>query len=232
LAQLGAFAAPSILEGEAGLFRAVGRTDPPSEIALFPDGDHVISSVFHKQAPACNYAQTPCQAAVHTARKYSGSLDDIRTITVRITDAARRYPGCDYVGPFLNVLQAKMSIQYGVATAIAAGGVSEANYARIGEAEIERLIDLIQLVVAPDLTAAYPAKQGAGVEIVTKDGGKFDATLGDIETAGANEIQTRFDRSAANWLGRDPANTLVDFVSEIDNCDDVRALNTLCISST
>jgi 2-methylcitrate dehydratase PrpD len=232
LAQQGAFAAPSILEGEAGVFRAIGRTDPPDEIVLFPDGNHVITSVFHKQAPACNYAQTPCQAAVYAARKFSGSLDDIKSITAHITDAARLYPGCDHVGPFLNVLQAKMSIQYGVASAIATRGISEANYARIGEAEIERLIDLVQLVVAPNLTAAYPAKQGAKVEIETKDGRKFEAELSDIETAGPDEIQTRFAQSAANWLGETPANLLVEFVSQIEGCDDVRPLNSLCISNS
>lgn len=229
LAQQGAFAAPSILEGEAGVFQSVGRTAPPDDIALFPNGDYVISSVFHKQAPACNYAQTPCQAAAHAARKFAGPLDDIKSVTVFITDAARLYPGCDHTGPYLNVLQAKMSIQYSVATAIAARGISEANYARIGEPEIERLIGLIQLVVDPDLTAAYPAEQGARVAIEVTDGTVFTASLNDIETAGPEEIQTRFAQSAANWLGTEQAEKLVQFVNQIEGCGDVRPLNTLCI---
>lgn len=230
LAQQGAFAAPSILEGEAGVFQSVGRTTPPKDIALFPGDDYVISSVFHKQAPACNYAQTPCQAAARAARKFTNDLNDIKSVTVHITDAARLYPGCDHTGPYLNVLQAKMSIQYGVATAIAARGISEANYARIGEPEIERLIGLINLVVAPDLTAAYPAEQGARVDIKLTDGTVLSATLRDIETAGPEEIQTRFAQSASDWLGQDQAKTLVDFVNQIEGCNDVRPLNTLCIA--
>lgn len=229
LAEQGAYAAPSILEGEAGVFRSVGRVAAPDDIALFPNGDHVITSVFHKQAPACNFAQTPCQAAARAALKHGGALDDITAITVFITDAARLYPGCDHSGPFETVLQAKMSIQYGVATAIAAQGISEANYARIGEPEIERLIGLVTLKVDANYTAAFPAQQGASVEIATTSGATFSAGLDDIVTAGPDEIQTRFEQSATAWLGKDQAARLIDFIDQIDSNTDVRALNALCI---
>lgn len=229
LAQHGAYAAPSILEGEAGVFRSVGRVAAPNDITLFPNGDHVITSVFHKQAPACNFAQTPCQVAVRAIQKFNGPLDDIGSIIVHITDAARLYPGCDHIGPFLTVLQAKMSIQYGVAAAIAEKEISERNYARIGDPAIERLIGLIELNVDAGYTDAYPAKQGASVEIVTNSGGRYVAALDDIEMAGAVEIQARFEKSAGNWLGDKQAARLIDFVNSIETSTDVRALNALCI---
>jgi len=232
LAAQGAFAAPSILEGEAGLFRAIGRVAPPDAIPLYPDEDHVITSVFHKQAPACNYAQTPCQAALAAALKYVGPVSDISAIRVHITDAARMYPGCDHTGPYGTVLQAKMSIQYSVAAAIAEGQIAETNYARIGDAEVDHLIGLITLQVDPDHTAAYPARQAASVAIETRNGAVFTATLDDIQTAGPDEIHDRFQRSARAWLGDARADLLVAFVDEIRNCDDVRALNVLCIPAT
>ncbi len=229
LAATGAFTAPTILEGEAGLFRSVGRVAPPEDIPLFPEGDHVIMSVFHKQAPACNYAQTPCQAALAAALKFDGPSQQISAIKVRITDAARLYPGCDHTGPYQTVLQAKMSIQYSVATAIAGREIAEANYARIGEAEIERLIGLVELIVDPAHTTAYPAKQGASVDIHTSNGAVFSATLDDIQKAGPAEIEARFARSASDWLGADGTARLVGFVEQILTCDDVRAINALCI---
>lgn len=232
LASAGAFAAPTILEGEAGLFRAVGRVAPPEDIPLFPQDDHVIMSVFHKQAPACNYAQTPCQAALAAVLKFNGSSQDISAIKVQITDAARLYPGCDHTGPYQTVLQAKMSIQYSVAAAIAGREIAEANYARIGEPEVERLTGLIELSVDPDHTAAYPAKQGASVDIHTNDGLVFSAMLDDIQKAGVTEIQDRFAQSASAWLGEGAAARLVEFVDQIMTCDDMRAINALCIPNT
>lgn len=232
LAQQGAFAAPSILEGDAGLFRSIGRTAAPDDIVLFPDDDHVILSVFHKQAPACNYAQAPCQAAMHTAIKYDGPLSKISAIKVRTTNAALLYPGCDHAGPYLNVLQAKMSIQYGVAASIAAKNLSEANYARIGDAEIEQLIELVHLEADPALTAAYPAHQGASVEIQTIDGESFTAILDDILKAAPDEVQTRFQQSGNDWLGADQASRLDEFLNQILTLKDVRPINNLCIPLT
>ncbi|MGR3661151.1 MAG: MmgE/PrpD family protein [Paracoccaceae bacterium] len=229
LAEQGAFAAPGILEGEAGLFRSVGRVAAPDDIALFPAGDYVIASVFHKQAPACNFAQTPCQAALQAAQKFNGPVGDIAAIKVRITDAARLYPGCDHTGPFQTVLQAKMSIQYSVAAAILSREIAEANYARIGQADIERLIGLITLVVDADYTAAFPARQGASVEIETRNGTVFEADLEDIIKAGPEEIQQRLEGSAADWLGAEQATRLTNFISQILTCEDVRPINGLCI---
>lgn len=227
LAGQGAFAAPTVLEGEAGMFRSVGRVAPPDDIALYPGGAYVISEVFHKQAPACNYAQTPCQAALQAAQQFGGALRDIKSITVRITDAARLYPGCDHSGPYQNVLQAKMSIQFSVAAAIATGEIAETNYTQRDAPDITHLIGLIQLVVDDAHTAAYPAQQGATVEIKAADGGLTSVTLPDILTADSAEIQARFLRSAKAWLGADQG--LVGFVEATLACADMRPMNALCI---
>lgn len=228
LAREGAFAAPTILEGEAGLFRAIARREPPADIPLY-DGGFEILSVFHKQAPACNYAQTPCQAALEAARAFGGSTDDIAHITVRCTEAARLYPGCDHAGPFRNVLQAKMSIQYGVAAVIASRTMSEVNYARIGDPAIEALTGKVTLETDDGLSAAYPGKQGGEVTITTKDGRQFTSRLADVIKASAGEVRGRFAHSAAEWLGAARANELGDFVSSLAARADVRGLNALCL---
>lgn len=229
LAQEGAFAAPTILEGEAGMFRSIGRREPPADIPLFPDETFEILSVFHKQAPACNYAQTPCQAALRAARQFAGSADDIEAITVSCTHAARLYPGCDHPGPFRNILQAKMSIQYGVAATIASGEMSEANYGRIGNREIEALIGKTVLETDEALTAAYPARQGSQVTIRTRGGREFTSRLEDVVKADAEEVGQRFARSAAEWLGAEQADKLKTFTTGIAARDDVRSLNALCL---
>lgn len=232
LAQAGAFAAPTVLEGQAGLFQSIGRRAAPDDIALFVNGAHEIMSVFHKQAPACNFAQTPCQAALKAALQFDGSVSDITKIDVRTTKAARLYPGCDHAGPFGNVLHAKMSIQYGIAATISARAMSEANYGRIGDPEIDRLIGLISIETDDGFTAAYPAKQGASVTITTKDGQSYTGTLDDILKADAPEVNARFVQSSQDWLGAAQSAQLNTFITEILTSNDVRPLNGLCIPAS
>ena len=59
----GAFASPSALDGEAGLFAALGNAPRQPQCELFT-GEPEILSVYHKPVPACNFAQTACQAAL------------------------------------------------------------------------------------------------------------------------------------------------------------------------
>lgn len=199
LAREGAFGSPTVFEGEAGLFRAVGRTAAPDRIDLFADGDAEIASVFHKAVPACNYAQTPCQAALAAAQKRTRT-GPIRAIRIGATAPALAYPGCDHAGPFRNTLHAKMSIQYCSAAAIAKGAMTEACFADLGDPEIAALIAKIDLSEDPALTAAYPARQGATVTIVD-DLGETRVTLDDIVKAEAPEVYSRLTKYAALHAG-------------------------------
>ena len=116
LAAMGARGSESALDGRAGLFTALRRAERAASVSMFGGERFEIFSVFHKAAPACNYAQTPCQAALALQKPA-----DIASIRVRVTRAALNYPGCNHAGPYTSVLQAKMSIQYGVAATLATG---------------------------------------------------------------------------------------------------------------
>src|SRR3954470_7963291 len=67
LAEAGALASETILEGEAGLFAAFRRQPAPSDIRLFAGTEPEIMAVYNKPAPACNFAQTAAQAALRAA---------------------------------------------------------------------------------------------------------------------------------------------------------------------
>jgi 2-methylcitrate dehydratase PrpD len=86
LAELGAVASANILEGEAGLFAAFARRPLTTDIALFPNGEAEILAVFNKPVPACNFAQTPCQAALQAASAITtGDSSRIRAIQVDVS---------------------------------------------------------------------------------------------------------------------------------------------------
>ncbi|WKA31137.1 MmgE/PrpD family protein [Bradyrhizobium roseum] len=226
LAEAGARASETILEGEAGLFAAFGRRPAPADIRLFAGAGPEIMAVYNKPAPACNFAQTAAQAALRVARELRSS-EDIATISIRVPEAAARYPGCDSKGPFHNALQAKMSIPFSVAAVLALGALEEENYADIGEASILGLIERIDLQSAPDLTAAFPSRQGAEILVGLRNGATVRHRLDDVIAATPDEIRVRFRQAASGVIG-DGARDLEELVDNCVSLPDCRVIAARC----
>lgn len=223
LAAAGAFASPSALDGEAGLFAAFGKRGSAAAVTLF-DGAPEILSVYHKPVPACNFAQTPSQAALEITRRARLSPDAIASIAIRVPRAGALYPGCDYAGPFEHVLQAKMSIQYNVAAALIAGSVTESNFARLDDAALRRLLAVTVLEIDDEMTRAYPGRQGGEVRVVDRAGVAHRARLDDVVNAGADDVRARFRVAAAEALGAARAAQIERGIDALETCDDVGGL--------
>jgi 2-methylcitrate dehydratase PrpD len=226
LAEAGAFATRDVIEGDAGLFQAFARRPIERPVRLFADGGYEILSVFHKQAPACNFAQTPSQAALQARLKLRAG-NEISAIHIAATQAALLYPGCDARGPFGNMLAAKMSIQFGVAAAIARSRIDAGNYAELDDPEIARLIGITTLAADPELTAAYPQRQPAAVTLTLTDGSVVTGTLDDVLAAPAAMVRERFVAAATDALGDAQAQNLDSFIATLADMADAGPLNAL-----
>jgi 2-methylcitrate dehydratase PrpD len=214
LAELGARASETALDGRSGLFAALGRGDRVAAVTPFQDGEWEILSVYYKPAPACNYAQTACQAALALSGLRSSEIVKIR---VKCSAAAVAYPGCDYAGPFARVLQAKMSIHYCVAATLEQGKIAESNYHLLDDPEVMRLVSVMTLEAADDFTASYPAKQGAEVTLTLRNGETRTSRLEDLVPASPDEIRARFQSHMA----------IETFVDALEHQADVGLLNKL-----
>ena len=215
LAELGACASETALDGRSGLFAALNRGDRVSAVTPFKDGVWEILSVYYKPAPACNYAQTSCQAALAFSGIRSGYIEKVE---VRCSAAAVAYPGCDYAGPFDRILQAKMSIQYCVAATLAQGKIAESNYHLLDDPEVMRLVSAMTLEAGDDFTSNYPTKQGAEVTLHLRNGETRMRRLEDVAPATPDEIRARF-RSVCQ-----PAKTIEDFIDNLEHQQDAGAL--------
>ena len=160
LAALGAHGSEQALDGEAGLLPAYRPDRQAPDVRLF-DGEPEIMSVFFKPVPVCNFAQTPCLAAVALAKENRFEPGAVTSVDVSVSRAAWAYPGCDYAGPFARVLQAKMSIHYAVASALLRGAVDETSYRRLDDPALLALAAKVNIEARGDLTAAFPGKPGA-----------------------------------------------------------------------
>jgi 2-methylcitrate dehydratase PrpD len=211
LAEAGAYASETILEGEAGLFAAYRREPLAATIRMFASERPEIMAVYNKPVPACNFAQTAAQVALKIAQELPDA-DAIADIAVRVPDAAVRYPGCDSLGPYHHALQAKMSIPFSVAATLARGTIEEDNFARLDDPAILRLVGIIDLKADAGFTAAFPAAQGAEISIRLRDGASVQRRLDDVIAATPEQIRTRFRNAAAAVIGADAARELEQLI--------------------
>lgn len=227
LAREGAQASEDILEGEAGLFRAFRRRAAPA-VTLFADGRAEILDVYNKPAPACNFAQTACQAALQLTQEDGVRAERIAAVDVRVSRAAFTYPGCDFPGPFVRPLQAKMSIQYGVAAVLTHGVLAESNYDRIDDPAVQRVIDAMRLEADAAFTQAFPARQGASVTVRLTDGGERTRTLPDVVPATPDDVGRRCHAAVAARLGTAAADHVRACLDGLPARSDVDTLMAAC----
>lgn len=230
LAAGGAFASPSALDGEAGLFAAFGKRGHAT-MTLF-GAEPEILSVYHKPVPACNFAQTVSQAALRLSRGAGFSVDNIVAITVRVPRAGMLYPGCNHSGPFAHILQAKMSIQYNVAAALIERGVTEQNFTLLNDAILHELIGMMNVEVDDQMTRDYPALQGGEVELRLRDGSRVHVRLDNVVNAEPAEVRARFRLAVSERAGAPRAILIERFIDTLETSDDVGQLSALLANDT
>ncbi len=228
LAQAGAVGSEEILEGKAGLFASFARRTAPDGILLFPEGQADIMNVYCKPAPACNYAQTASQCALTLTQRQSLSAADITAISIRVSDAALHYPGCNAKGPFVRALQAKMSIIFSTAAVLATGRIDEDNYHQLDNPVINRLIDMTDLQSTIDYTSAFPAKQGTSLSISLVNGSILTIAQDDVVPASADMVRERLRRAVSRTSGGQTATNLQSVLDRLETMDSITPLTELC----
>jgi 2-methylcitrate dehydratase PrpD len=223
LADEGAFASPTALDGDAGILAAFGRPRPPRVPELFTDRPEILA-VFFKPVPACNFAQTPAQVALALALEHRVAAADIESVTVRITRAAALYPGCDASGPFEHILQAKMSIQYNVAAALVHANFAERNYVPQQNSGVQALAKRIAIVIDEGFTKAFPAKQGAAVIVRTRTGQTLERSADSLEPTDPDGVHERFFAAASHTLGAERARDLDALIGNLEQCGNAAKL--------
>ena len=223
LAAGGAYTSATSLDGSAGMLAAFNKPPAPATPLPFED-DAEILAVFFKEVPACNFAQTAAQVARDIALAHDVDAAQIATIQTGVPEAAALYPGCDCAGPFEQILQAKMSIQYNIAAALLRGHFDEHNYVPEANPDIVDLAAPIQVAIDAELTQAYPRQQGARIRVTLADGTVWRAGAEDLKRASNSLVYERMLAAATATLGAATANELLAFIDDIDSKSDVSGL--------
>lgn len=188
LAAAGITGPPSALTGPAGMAHAYAGGADLSGVALY-SGVPAIHEVTFKRHPTCSAVQTVAELAL--SLRVDGLVDRATVFTHR---HGKTNPGCDHPGPFEGVGQAQMSNQLTVALALTRGTLTVADYADPGPAA--DLAQRVTVVEDPGLTAAYPAKSGARIEVHLANGQVVAGELPDANPLRASEVHENLDHAA------------------------------------
>lgn len=172
----------SILEGPQGFFAATCPGADPKGVLSHYDPGWRIHEVSFKPWPACRHAH----AAIDAALELGGRVlaDEIASIRIETYPDALKF--CDKPQP-QTILEAKFSLQHAVAVTLLRGGPALADFEPEGfsDLQVSALAAKVDVAIGDDFADAYPARYGARVRVMTRDGaehvGEAPDALGDPE---------------------------------------------------
>ncbi|MEM1049906.1 MAG: MmgE/PrpD family protein [Pseudomonadota bacterium] len=182
MAEHGCRGARHVLEGPLGFFPLFYPQADPLRVLDAPTDRWKVHDVSFKPWPACRHVHPAVGLAIDM--RDNVDLQAISRMTVRTYAAAIDF--CDRVSP-QTAHEARFSLQHCVAVALIHGrlGLADTQAPALGDAALARLRQCIDLAEEPILTAGFPHRMGARLEIETRDGTVLaDATehaLGDPE---------------------------------------------------
>ncbi len=223
MAQLGFTGAATIFEGERGFLAAFTDKNDPSQLTADYDKPYQLDIEF-KPYSCARPIHNAIDCALNIRREHAPDLSRIKSIQMA------RHP--DWAHYHLNKRpqtyhEAQVSLPYSVAVALLDGQALFAQYnnARLGEAEILRLTDLVNITVDDSL----PRGVSCLMTMIMEDGSKYvsqvDYPKGSIQNSMSDaELRTKFDSLVTPVLGAARAAEIADMVQSIENCANVGEL--------
>ena len=217
-----------ILEGEAGLGRAMSDGPDWAKAVATLGRDFHITRITFKNHACCGHTFAPIDGALALQAQHGLRADDIEQVSINTYRAALDVAG--YENP-ATPAEARFSVKYTVASALTHGSVRLAAFApaRMNDAATRALMKKITLTVDPELDAAFPGQRAARVEIRLRDGrvlsflqpfrkGDPEAPLSD------RELEQKYRELADPVLGSEAAGALLEKLLRLDELPGLETL--------
>lgn len=237
LALAGVDAGLNALDGSGGLLAALS---PNNRVDRTSSADHlgtkwiaVTEGLNIKPHPTVGASQRGIDAAIQVHRDHSPDPDGIQQVTVSISE---KHAAVMRFHEPTNALEAKFSLEFGVAAGLIAGrvGLNELTDSFVARDDVQQLLRKVTLAVGPDNDPDYPI--GAAFDQVTVS--MTDGTIIESERVrrfrghGMNpmtlaELRDKFEECAGPVLGTASTRTLFDRLHnlrELKNVGDLPVL--------
>ena len=177
LARDGFTGADSILEGERGMATGMSSDADPERLVEGLGEDWAVLETSFKYHASCRHTHPSADALLQGMQERGLAADDIARVRARVHQAA-----IDVLGPVTNprtIHQSKFSMGF-VLAMIARNGSARINdftEEALGDAGLRRFCDKVEMVLDPEVDAAYPRRWIGLVEIETKGGERFTSRV-------------------------------------------------------
>jgi len=188
IARDGFTGARRILEGEQGMAAGMSSDADPTKLVDGLGERWMVLETSFKFHAACRHTHPAADALLQAMQEHQLAADDIERVRARVHAAA-----IDVLGPVTDpqtIHQSKFSMGFVLALAALRGraGVNDFTEAALEDDELRTFHDRVEMVLDPEVDAAYPERW---------------IGLVDVETTGGEQFTSRVDVPKG-----DPGNTL------------------------
>ena len=215
----------TILGGEDGFLNAFADTNDRTPFERLGD-PFAVTETYLKPYPCCRHIHGPIDAVL-AMRAEGLSPDDVASIRVETYGLAARHDNT----AIENLLDAQMSLPFGVAVALVTGDASLARFApeNAADNDVSRLLDCISVVETDAMNDLYPETRPATVVVETTTGERLDRLvrhpLGGAESPlSAAAVEEKFRDLSEGALDPETCESVLDALWSVDECADVATI--------
>ncbi len=215
LAKNGAKGCPTIIEGQGGLGAAYGIYDGYEMLVEDFNKDWLILNVINKPITSCIVVQNPCQTAFMLLEENPQvKAEDIDSVEVEVCRANYQMFGCANNTKIDNVVDAIMSIAYGVANAFVNRTYKKLNFMPPYD---PRVIDLMRRVTPiPNDSFKNGGSSTALITVHCKDGSMYSARREILSPLTRDEVIELFRSSAIDSFGKANADKATNLLLNLE----------------
>lgn len=228
MAALGVTGSLDVLDGEAGLGQAMSNGPDWSLVGATLGQDFHITRLTFKNHVGCGHTFAAIDAALTLREQHGLQADDIAHVQIDTYQPALDI-AC-YEKP-ATANEARFSLRYVVATALAHGSVRLAAYepAQLDDAGTRTLMARIDARVDAEIDAAFPGQRAARVTIQTRSGARLvhrqPNRKGDPELPLSDaELESKFLELSAPVIGAQRAAQLLQRIWTLEHAADLQHL--------
>jgi 2-methylcitrate dehydratase PrpD len=226
LARRGVTGSLDVLDGEAGLGRAMSDGPDWSQAGATLGHDFHITRLTFKNHIGCGHTFAAIDGALALKARHglaAGEIERVHVATYRpaLDIACHTHP--------TTANEARFSLAYVVATALAHGSVRLAAYEpeRLDDPATRALMERISVAVDPELDAAFPGQRAARVVIETRDGRLLEHLQpnrkGDPEEPLTDaELEGKFMELSSPVIGAEHTRAWLDRLWTLDRSESMR----------
>jgi 2-methylcitrate dehydratase PrpD len=229
LAARGFTAPPTALDGHFGLLEVLsGKSARPEQLALDLGKRWAVEQVYVKVFPCCAWIQATVQQLVAMRGAHPVKAEEVKKLRIGVCGYAARNNG--NVAP-PDTMGAQYSLPYCAALAVTADPREPAMYfgKQLDEPSRRTLARRIELVVDPEMEAAYPKHYGARVHLELANGKTYDSAVLDphgmpSDPCSDAERLAKFRLLVRDRMSEACAAQLIDAVRNVENLRSVHEL--------